>query len=263
MADAKSYWAFEKIPAPVRYPLRYAHLEHLCAHIQGRARGAAKPPVVLDIGCGPGTVAEFCSAGQNPADSARTDWVGIDLWPNQLAQAAEKNIYRRLIQTNLVEGLPLADDSVDVVVCGEVLMYLPDPAATLAEFRRVTRPGGELIIHNPICLTPRFFTWLKRLTGSIYKDKRAIRFIDRADWRRAERPSRITYYSYSGLIDSVKRAGFELEQAVGFRVIRSRIRLLGRLENQRWYYRATLGLAAKLPRLVSDLTVIGRRPTSQ
>jgi SAM-dependent methyltransferase len=40
------------------------------------------------------------------------------------------------------DALPLEPGSVDRVVCKNVLEYVDDPARTLAEFRRVLRPGG-------------------------------------------------------------------------------------------------------------------------
>lgn len=42
--------------------------------------------------------------------------------------------------------LPLADASVDAVTIAFGLRNLPDPAAGLAEFARVTRPGGRLVV---------------------------------------------------------------------------------------------------------------------
>src|SRR6185295_11894375 len=44
--------------------------------------------------------------------------------------------------------LPLADDAVDVVVCGLALAHLPALAPVLAEFARVLRPGGHLVISD-------------------------------------------------------------------------------------------------------------------
>jgi demethylmenaquinone methyltransferase / 2-methoxy-6-polyprenyl-1,4-benzoquinol methylase len=42
--------------------------------------------------------------------------------------------------------LPLADASVDAVTIAFGLRNLPDPAAGLAEFARVVRPGGRLVV---------------------------------------------------------------------------------------------------------------------
>jgi ubiquinone/menaquinone biosynthesis C-methylase UbiE len=44
------------------------------------------------------------------------------------------------------ERLELDDDSVDGVICRWALMLMTDPAAALAETRRVLRPGGRLVL---------------------------------------------------------------------------------------------------------------------
>jgi demethylmenaquinone methyltransferase/2-methoxy-6-polyprenyl-1,4-benzoquinol methylase len=43
-------------------------------------------------------------------------------------------------------ALPLADESVDGVVISFGLRNVADPDAALREFRRVTRPGGSLVV---------------------------------------------------------------------------------------------------------------------
>ena len=44
------------------------------------------------------------------------------------------------------EEIPLADDSVDGVICRFGLMLMADPERALAESRRVVRPGGRLVL---------------------------------------------------------------------------------------------------------------------
>jgi SAM-dependent methyltransferase len=48
------------------------------------------------------------------------------------------------VEDALAYPLPLEDDAVDAAVASLVLCTVPDPAAALAELRRVVRPGGEL-----------------------------------------------------------------------------------------------------------------------
>jgi SAM-dependent methyltransferase len=46
-------------------------------------------------------------------------------------------------------GMPLADASMDVVLCTQVLEHIPDPIAAIGEIRRVLKPGGTLLLSVP------------------------------------------------------------------------------------------------------------------
>jgi len=43
----------------------------------------------------------------------------------------------------------LADASIDVVLCTQVLEHIPEPVAVVAEIRRVLKPGGRLLLSVP------------------------------------------------------------------------------------------------------------------
>jgi ubiquinone/menaquinone biosynthesis C-methylase UbiE len=47
-----------------------------------------------------------------------------------------------------LDRLPLPDDSVDVIVCALTLVHVPRLDPVLAEFARVLRPGGDLVISD-------------------------------------------------------------------------------------------------------------------
>ena len=51
-----------------------------------------------------------------------------------------------------VTAIPLADRSVDVLVCYHVLEHVPDDAAAMREFARVLAPGGVGLVQVPIKL---------------------------------------------------------------------------------------------------------------
>jgi SAM-dependent methyltransferase len=48
-----------------------------------------------------------------------------------------------------VRGLPFADNSVDTIFCCSVLEHVTDPPAAMAEFARVLRPNGRVILSIP------------------------------------------------------------------------------------------------------------------
>ncbi len=58
--------------------------------------------------------------------------------------------------------LPFEDGAFDLVWSSEVIEHLQDPAASLAELRRVTRKGGDIIL-----TTPNSYMWLFRAIGVV------------------------------------------------------------------------------------------------
>ena len=103
---------------------------------------------VLDVGCGTGATLDAIVSA-HPKVRA---W-GIDLSAEMIAKARERLAVggKRTggavdLQVADAEHLPLADGTVDLVVCVDSLHHYPDPEAALREMRRVTRPGGGLVI---------------------------------------------------------------------------------------------------------------------
>ncbi len=94
---------------------------------------------VLDVGCGTGWLA----AGLR---RARPDLrvVGADLSAGMLTRARRAGAWP-LVQAEASQ-LPLPDASIDVVVARGVLHHLPGVTAALAEWRRVLRPAGSVVL---------------------------------------------------------------------------------------------------------------------
>lgn len=103
--------------------------------------------VVLDLGCGPGAdLTRFAAA---VGRDGRV--IGLDSDPVALRGASD--LTSGLLQVEVVEAdihaLGLPDASVDRVHTDRVLQHVADPAAVLAETRRVLRPGGRAVFAEP------------------------------------------------------------------------------------------------------------------
>jgi len=99
---------------------------------------------VLDVGCGPGTLAG------NFANSH--DWVGTDLSSRQVAYA--RRTYGRTGARFYCEtpaGVPADEGPFDAVTMVELIEHLEPTVvdATIAESLKRLRPGGKLVITTP------------------------------------------------------------------------------------------------------------------
>jgi SAM-dependent methyltransferase len=109
-------------------------------------------PAVLDLAglTGTETVADIgCGNGIYLAELARRRhagrMLGADLSPGMLAAAQIAAPAARLIVGDAA-ALPLADAVADVMLAPHMLYHVPDRQAAVREFRRVTRPGGALLV---------------------------------------------------------------------------------------------------------------------
>jgi SAM-dependent methyltransferase len=104
-----------------------------------RAGGDRVRVRVLDAGCGSGrTLDELRDYG---------DATGIDLSEDGVAAARARG--HADVCCGRLETLPWPDASFDLVTCLDVIEHTPDDRATLRELRRVTAPGGYLVVTVP------------------------------------------------------------------------------------------------------------------
>ncbi len=95
---------------------------------------------VADIGCGPGRITAHLQG-------IGIDAFGIDLSPAMIDVARRDHPGLRF-EVGSMTDLPLADDSVAGLLAWFSLIHVPDDEAptVLAEFFRVLRPGGALLL---------------------------------------------------------------------------------------------------------------------
>lgn len=98
---------------------------------------------VLDVACGTGVTTRPARAAVGPGGAV----IGLDINAGMLAKAAElaEGQDIRWIAGD-VAALDMPTDSIDVVLSQHGYHYFPDKPAALAEFRRVLRPGGRLLM---------------------------------------------------------------------------------------------------------------------
>ena len=128
---------------------RIARYERMFEWREGNAalfEGAALRPGlrVLDFGAGPG----FMALALADIVGERGHVHGVDINARFVADARKRAAGRANMTLHHVEGarLPLRDGAVDRVVAKNVLEYVPDVDATLAEMKRVLAATGRIHI---------------------------------------------------------------------------------------------------------------------
>ena len=152
---------------------------------------------ILDVGIGTGiSLLDF---------SRKNKIVGVDISEPMLRKARRRVVEEGLTNVECLSvmdasNLAFPDNSFDVVVAQFVITAVPNPDATLDEFLRVTKPGGEIILANHIgaesgpryvfekCFAPvarylgwrpefqfaRIANWVARTRGVKLVERRAI-----------------------------------------------------------------------------------------
>jgi SAM-dependent methyltransferase len=128
----------ERFTPEVRGPIWYEHW-HRYAFVAALVRGLR----VLDAACGEG-YGSFLLA------RAAAHVTGVDISAAAVAHARQRYAAGNLaFAEGSVTALPLPDASVDVVVSFETIEHLTPQREMLAEFRRVLKPTGILVISSP------------------------------------------------------------------------------------------------------------------
>jgi SAM-dependent methyltransferase len=101
---------------------------------------AFRPSDALDAACGTGRYADYLAGRGHRV-------VGVDSSPDMLARARARVPSGKFLLGDL-HHLPLGDNCVDLVVCGLAMSHVATLAPAMAEFARVLRPGGRLVISD-------------------------------------------------------------------------------------------------------------------
>jgi ubiquinone/menaquinone biosynthesis C-methylase UbiE len=141
---------------------------------------------VLEVGCGPGRYAAMLQ-------TLGFEVTAVDPFPFpewSMVRAQGGTVFMDRIKA---ESLPFRDQCFDHVTCIGTLLYVGDVEKSLAEMRRVLRPGGRILLRT-VNRTNRY----TRRTG---------RKLD---------PASNHLFTLPELVRSVEAAGFEVERQFAF-----------------------------------------------
>lgn len=151
--------------------------------------------VVVDVGCGEGRHAI------NAYLQADVTAIGVDLSHRDLCTSYSRYLpFKKteasggfyLQQTNALQ-LPFADNSLDKIICSEVLEHLPNYEGAIDELVRVLKPGGLLAISVPRAWPERICWWLSRAYHNV--EGGHLRIFNARHLRRSMEARELVYYA--------------------------------------------------------------------
>jgi ubiquinone/menaquinone biosynthesis C-methylase UbiE len=157
----------------VRRPVDFARYSRTHRHFRSErlppllAR-VARPGLIADIGAGDGAVLYALSRQGRLGPKS----YAIDASPERVAAAA--NVAPGVVGVTAdATLLPLDDESVDGVICSQVIEHVPDASGLVAEIARILRPGGWWYVGS--VLRSRHAWWIYRRDGRWWLDPTHVR----------------------------------------------------------------------------------------
>jgi SAM-dependent methyltransferase len=199
---------------------------------------------VLDVGTYDGVLRRYTEVHPG-AEYIR--YHGVDIFPHGREYVYKHHDWK-LHHIDLSTGLPgLQDAAYDLVVCEQVLEHLHEPGLALAEFERVLKPGGRMVVGVPIFLD-----------GLHLVRKHLVPIYDKIVQSRPR--GHVQAWSKRTFLKFVRQTtpNLKLETARGFRIISGGI--LRPLEYCRWWWQLNRRIGAMVPGLCTEIQLVLRKP---
>lgn len=232
----KSDFPFSDLLKQSKYPVRALRYWWMHCVIEDEVENLARPVTIVDVGCDTGIIKRFIP----PVKNSR--WIGLDIITTRAG--LEVAGYDEIRQCDFDKGLPLDDNSVDIVICSHVLEHLPRPEFTMGELARILKPGGMLLVGVPIA--PQFIAHFrqKQMQEQLKTGKRKM-------------GQHIHMFGIKRLKKLAEDKGLKIEFSTGTALIRKKG---SRLENYELWIRFNQVWAALFPSLGQELCVQIRKP---
>ncbi|UCH31268.1 MAG: arsenite methyltransferase [Candidatus Bathyarchaeota archaeon] len=148
--------------------------------------------VVLDLGSGGGL--DCFLAAEKVGREGKI--IGVDMTPEMIDKArknARKGEYRNVeFRLGEIENLPVADETVDVIISNCVINLSPDKKRVFEEAFRVLKPGGRIMVSDivllkelPEAIKNSVAAYIGCLSGAIIRDD-YIETIKQASFKKVE-----------------------------------------------------------------------------
>jgi 2-polyprenyl-6-hydroxyphenyl methylase/3-demethylubiquinone-9 3-methyltransferase len=175
-------------------PVRARYVQERCALAGAR---------VLDVGCGGGLLAESLARAQAQVTA-------IDLAPAMVETARLHALDSGLEIDYRVDSAEMLAGShagrFDVLTCMEMLEHVPDPAATVAVFAALVRPGGDVFVST---INRNLKSFAMAIIGAEY----LARIVPRGthEYDRLLKPSEIARFARAAGLDVLDIAGLRYD----------------------------------------------------
>ena len=160
--------------------------------------------IMLDVGCGEGRHI-FGIMQQNPLMQC----IGLDMDKKSLKKAEEGYAYFKTLSQAGAEfiigsaySIPLPNNSVDIVICSEVLEHLHEYNDAINEIYRVLKPGGKFYASVPA-------SWPEKICWALSKDYQN------------QPGGHLRIFNQKSLIEEIKLSGFNYLSSEKFHSIHS------------------------------------------
>jgi len=105
--------------------------------------GASDGEIILDIGCGSGVQLRALEVAKPKL------LIGTDVNRNALVYAKNKNILQSEFIIADAQNLPFKLETVNKIICAEIIEHLNEPDQMITETQRVLKNGGSIVITTP------------------------------------------------------------------------------------------------------------------